>query len=49
VISLDQTWRLARGLYRDKLNPFWRRHTLEETQALFEEIGLTGPFWRLRD
>ena len=48
VISLDQAWRLAHGWYRDKAKPFWRRHTLDETEALFDEVGLSGPFWSLR-
>lgn len=48
VISPEQVWRLARGWYRDKVNPAWRRHTLEEAVALFDEVGLTGEFWALR-
>ena len=48
VISLDRTWRLAAGWYRNKLRPDWRRHTLEETEALLGEIGLTDEFWNLR-
>ena len=48
VISLDQAWRLAHGWYRDKAKPFWRRHTLGEAEALFAEVGLSGPFWSLR-
>ena len=43
-----QTWRLAYGWYRNKAQPDWRRHTLEETEALLEETGLTGAFWALR-
>ena len=44
----EQCWRLARGWYADKLRPDWRRHTLEETEALLAEVGLTGAFWNLR-
>jgi hypothetical protein len=47
VISLDQAWRLAHGWYRDKAKPFWRRHTVKETEALFAEVGLRDPFWSL--
>ena len=39
---------IARGWYGGKLARDWRRHTLEETEALLAEIGLTGPFWSLR-
>ena len=48
VIQPDVAWRLAHGWFRDKLKADWRRHTLEETEALFANLGLTGDFWRLR-
>jgi hypothetical protein len=47
-MSLDQGWRLADAWYRDRRSPAWRRRSLDEAQALFEELGLTGPFWRLQ-
>ena len=49
VITPEQTWQLALGWYRDKVKPEWRRHTLEETEALLGAIGLSGSFWNLRD
>lgn len=49
IITPEQTWRLARGWYKDKVKASWRRHTLEETEGLLESIGLTGPFWNVRD
>ena len=39
---------LLNGWFKDKLNPEWRRHTLEEEEALLAEIGLIGSFWNLR-
>jgi hypothetical protein len=30
------------------LKPDFRRHTVEETEALLAEVGLDGPFWKLR-
>jgi hypothetical protein len=48
LLTPDQTERLARGWYGGKLARDWRRHTLEETEALLAEVGLTGPFWDLR-
>lgn len=48
VITPEQAWRLAHGWYRTKVRPDWRRHTLEEAEALFAEVGLAGPFWSLR-
>ncbi len=48
MLTPEVGWRLAREWYGDKLSPEWRRHTLEETEALLEGLGLTGPFWSLR-
>ena len=48
VITPEQAWRLAQGWYKDKLEPDWRRHTVDETEALLRSIGLTGPFWNVR-
>ncbi len=48
LLTPEQGWRLARGWYRDKVKPEWRRHTVEETEALLAEVGLTGEFWILR-
>lgn len=48
VVTADQAWRLAHGWYKDKLTPDWRRHTLEEAEALMNSIGLTDAFWNLR-
>lgn len=47
-LSPEQGWRLAQGWYKDKVKPDWRRHTVEEAEALLAEVGLTGPFWNLR-
>ena len=48
IVTPEQTWRLAQGWYQNKVSPEWRRHTVDETEALLGEIGLTGPFWRVR-
>ena len=48
VLSLDLCWRLAKAWYGpDRRAPEWRRRTVDETEALFTELGLTSPFWRL--
>lgn len=41
-------WQLAYEWFRNKVKPDWRRHTLEETEALFKRLGLTDAFWSLR-
>ena len=48
LLSLEQAWRLAHAWYEKKLSPDWRRHTLEESEALLSDIGLAGKFWNLR-
>jgi hypothetical protein len=48
VLSLEKCRRLAKAWYGpDRRDPEWRRRTAEETQALFTELDLTTPFWRL--
>ena len=48
LLTPEQAWTLARGWYARKLAPDWRRHTLEETEALLAGVGLVGAFWSLR-
>ena len=48
ILSAEQCWRLGYEWYINRLEPDWRRHTLEEAEAIFRDIGLTGPFWNLR-
>lgn len=48
LVPVEQAWRLAHGWYENKLKADWRRHTLEEAEALLASIGLTGAFWNLR-
>jgi hypothetical protein len=38
---------LARRWWSTRLDPEWRPRTLEESQAILDGLGLTGPFWRL--
>ena len=47
VISLSTAWALAQAWYSDRLDPAWRRRTVAEARAVFTELGLTDPFWRL--
>jgi hypothetical protein len=49
VISLETGWKLAEAWYGpDRREPDWRRRNLEETEALFAELGFTSGFWSLR-
>ena len=47
VISVTTLCDLAFAWWRDRLDPHWRPHTREENQAILDDLGLTGEFWRL--
>jgi hypothetical protein len=47
TFSLEQQWKLARIWYSDRADPDWRRRTPEEAEAVFQDVGLTGSFWKL--
>ncbi len=49
MITVEQCWRLAQRWYRGRLEPDWTRASVEEMEAIFAEVGLTGEFWRLGD
>jgi hypothetical protein len=38
---------LARQWYGTRLDPDWRPRTVDESQAILDELGLTGRFWQL--
>jgi hypothetical protein len=49
TLSPETAWQLARAWYSpDRRERTWRRRTVDETEALLAELGLTGPFWALR-
>lgn len=47
TMTLHQGWRLAQEWYGDRLSPNWRPKTVEEAEAAFAKIGLSGEFWTL--
>jgi hypothetical protein len=47
TLTVEQQWDLARNWYSNRMSPDWRRRTADEAQAVFESVGLTGPFWKL--
>ncbi|MGH2679923.1 MAG: hypothetical protein ACRDG8_05490 [Actinomycetota bacterium] len=47
TLTPNQGWRLARAWFADRLSADWRRRSPEEARAIFDVIGLTGPFWQL--
>ena len=38
---------LAHRWWSTRVQPDWRPRTLGESQAILDEVGLTGDFWRL--
>jgi hypothetical protein len=47
TISVARLSDLAHAWWSDRLSPEWRPHTREQNQAILDDLGLTGPFWRL--
>jgi hypothetical protein len=47
VMTTAQLHELARRWYGDRLDPGWRPRTVQQSQAILDSVGLTGPFWRL--
>jgi hypothetical protein len=48
TVPVTQLAALAFAWWGDRLSPGWRPHTLEQNQAILNDVGLTGEFWRLR-
>ena len=47
TFSVDQCWTLAQRWFADRLDPDWRRRTMDEAHAIFAAAGLAGDFWML--
>ena len=47
VIAITKLADLAAAWWGDRLSPDWQPHTREQNQAILDDLGLTGPFWRL--
>ena len=47
TMTIAQAWELSQKWYGTRLEPDFRRPTKDEAHAIFESVGLTGPFWRL--
>ncbi len=47
TLSAPQMNELARRWWRTRLDPGWRPRPPEESQAILDELGLTGEAWRL--
>jgi hypothetical protein len=47
LVAIDTLKALAARWYGDRLDPAWRPRSLEASQAILDDVGLTGPFWDL--
>lgn len=47
TLTLPELARLSHAWWATRLAPDWRPRTREESQAILDGFGLTGPFWRL--
>lgn len=47
ITSIGRLAELAYAWWGDRLSPAWRPRTRDESQAILERLGLTGPFWQL--
>ncbi len=47
TIPVQQLCDLAHAWWDTRLAPDWRPRSGDENQAIFDGLGLVGPFWKL--
>jgi len=47
TIAITKLAELAAAWWHDRLSPDWQPRSREQSQAILDRIGLTGPFWSL--
>lgn len=47
TIPITKLAELANAWWGTRLSPAWRPRTRDESQAILDGLGLTGPFWQL--
>ena len=47
TLSATKLNELARAWWWTRLDPGWRPRTAAESQAILDDLGLSGDFWRL--
>lgn len=47
TIPITKVAELANAWWSDRISPDWLPHSREQNQAILDQLGLTGPFWRL--
>lgn len=46
-MTIAQAWQLSQRWYGARLDPEFKRPTIDEAHAIFESVGLVGNFWKL--
>jgi hypothetical protein len=46
-LTIDETWALAIAWYHDRLDANFHSRSFEDAVAIFQRLGLIGPFWSL--
>jgi hypothetical protein len=47
TLSMTKLSELAHAWWNDRLAADWQPHTSEQSQAILEQLELSGDFWRL--
>ena len=47
TLRVEELSALAHAWWADRFSPQWQPHTRDENQAILDELGLVGEFWRL--
>ena len=47
TITVGLLCELAQAWWCDRLDSAWQPHTREQNQAILDDLGLAGDFWRL--
>jgi hypothetical protein len=48
AVDLARMWSLSQAWYGDRLERSFSGRSLEATQRLLDDVGLTTSFWQLR-
>jgi hypothetical protein len=46
TVSLKIIWELSKLWYGKRMSPDYRGRPKEESEAMFEKVGLIGDFWK---
>lgn len=45
-LSLERVWQLSQHWYANRLSPDFSGRSTEQVEAIFQDVGLSGSFWR---